>query len=247
MANNGRPLVENDEDEVDLRELLAETFKRFQIDKEKDKTKAKTSETRDETKKGETRTDKGKEDQPSSGLRYTLLTVKKRSDGGVDITRAEDATPTTPDPSVRPRTDASTKTSASTAQPPSNKKGPVSRPKLYTEEELWAQWHDSPPQPEMYEPVSVTLEKMQRDNALDNVLCKLREETTPVDKLRLPTRPDILRLVLDFTDVYYEIEKKVKDDDECKRIFRNLFHHDLKALLIRYVNIFKIPTDVSLG
>ncbi len=54
MANNGRPLVENDEDEVDLRELLAETFKRFQIDKEKDKAKAKTSETRDETKKGET-------------------------------------------------------------------------------------------------------------------------------------------------------------------------------------------------
>lgn len=243
MADKGEPpLVETDKDKVDLQEILADTFRRFHLKKQE-------RQEREKPKPPETKSapvDPAAED--ANHPRCTLLTFKKNKDGGYDVTHSDPTKPSAPDPTVRPKTGGNNPF-ATASTPPSNerKKGPVTRPKLYTEEELWRQWHDTPPQPEMYEPVSVTLEKMQRDNELDNVLCKLREETTPVDKSRYPSRSDMLRIVLDFTDVYSAVENHVKDDDECKRIFRNLFHHDLKILLIRYINIFKIPTDVFLG
>ena len=240
------PLVETDKDKVDLQEILADTFRRFHLKKQERNDR----EQKQEQKPHETKSAPVDPAEDANRPCCTLLTFKKNKDGGYDVTHSDPTKPSTPDPTVRPKTSGSNPfETASTPATPSieKKRGPVTRPKLYTEEELWRQWHDAPPQPEMYEPVSVTLEKMQRDNELDNVLCKLREETTPVDKSRYPSRSDMLRIVLDFTDVYSAVETHVKDDDECKRIFRNLFHHDLKILLIRYINIFKIPTDVFLG
>ena len=119
-----------------------------------------------------------------------------------------------------------------------------SPPKIYSKMELYHMWTHMPPMPENREPPSVILERMQLENKLDNVLCKLRKETEPVDTTRFPSRNDYRRLVLDFTDVFAVMEQHVKADLECKRIFYTMFHDDYKMLLSKYINIFTIPTDV---
>ena len=120
-----------------------------------------------------------------------------------------------------------------------------SPPRIYNKMELYHMWSHMPPMLENREPPSVLLERMQLDNKLDNVLCKLREETEPVDETRHPSRNDYRRMILDFTDVFTVMEKHVKADPECKRIFYTMFQDDYKMLLSKYINIFTIPTDVS--
>ena len=123
---------------------------------------------------------------------------------------------------------------------------PLFTPVIYSDSDLCNQWHDKT-DPELTQPPSVHLGTIQLNDKLDQVLCKLREETLPVDTTRTPSRSDNRRLIADFTSIYLAIQAKVRDDPESLRIYKTLFLDDFQWLLMRYISIFKVNMDLFLG
>ena len=252
----------NEEDKNSLKDLLTETFERFRrLNVERESAEAESTNASSSSGDG---TNKKK------GVNYQLLTLKKRSDGSwytAETTTKEGTIPpknenvhkeeetTRTEASVKPKvsteaTDSSTskkRKKKKPAPPPPSNVIPFKStlpPKIYSEEDLHYQWHSYKP-PESFVPLSVTLQQIQLNDKLDNVLVKLREESEPIDTTRTPTREDHTRLMADFSNVFHSMEKHVKDNADCRRIFFSLFQDDFRVLLMRYIHLFRVRVDIT--
>ena len=120
-------------------------------------------------------------------------------------------------------------------------------PKIFTEEELLRQWRTVSP-PELTMTMGHALSTVMETADVDRVIVKLSNqinEKHPENKNDI-TSAEAKQIVYDFSEIFVLMEKKVKDSQEANLLFRLEFQTELKILLLRFKNIFKISEETAL-
>ena len=119
--------------------------------------------------------------------------------------------------------------------------------RIYTEDELLRQWRSVSP-PEMTMTLAHALSTVMETADVDRVLVKLSNEIDAEcsDAKNDITTAEAKKLVYDFSQIFYLMEKKVKDSEKANLLFRLEFPTDFELLILRFKNIFKISDETAL-